>query len=193
MSNTWIAQDTNTNAAGSWTDKQREHNARNLYKFFKRKGWSIAALAAMTGNMQFESYLNPGQWETGKEPETDGGFGLVQWTPYTNFADWAGPTWRYNYDLQMQRIQYELDNGLQWQSTSDYPISFYQFSRARRSDYSIEWLTRAFEYCYERGTWNNQRVVYAERWYKFYHHLWLIDFLIVIDEKKKNKGGDINI
>lgn len=174
----WIADYTDSTAAGSWTDKQRENNARIMYKYFKRQGWSLAAMAAMTGNMQYESYLNPGQWEAGQGIEGNGGFGLVQWTPYTNFSDWAGPGWRYDYDLQLQRIEYELENGLQWQSTSEYPLSFYEFSRAKKSDYSIDYLTRAFEYCYERGTWNDQRIVYAERWYKFYYHLWIIDFFL---------------
>lgn len=193
MSN-WIALDTNTTAAGSWTDKQRENNAKILYNYFcKKHGWSAAALAAMTGNMQFESYLNPGQWETAYEPETEGGFGLVQWTPYTKFSEWAGPYWRYYYDAQLDRIQYELDSGLQWQATTDYPISFYQFSRAKASQFPIDWLTRAFEFCYERGTWNDARITYANRWYKYYKHLQTIDFIVVISNKKDNKGGEFTI
>ena len=191
MSN-WLAIYTNSNTAAGWTKQARSHNVDILYKYFKRQGWNIAPLAAMLGNMEYESYLNPGQWEHGIAIETTGGFGLVQWTPYTKFSNWAGVNWRTDYDLQMQRIQYELENGLQWIPTTVYNFSFYDFSRKKKSQMSIADLTRAFEYCYERGTWDNQRIVNAEYWYKYLKKKELL-FLIELDSasKKRVKGAYI--
>lgn len=188
----WNALYTNSTAAGSWTDDMRKNNVKIMWKYFRRQGWNIAAQAAMFGNMQYESYLNPGQWETNYAPETTGGFGLVQWTPYTKFSNWAGANWRTDYDLQLQRIQYELDNGLQWIATGTYNFSFYDFSRMSINDHSIAYLTQAFEYCYERGTWNNQRIVYAEYWYKYLKHLQTV-FYIIISHKNPDKKGVIKL
>lgn len=189
MSN-WNAIYTNAPTAGSWTKKYKENNVKILYKYFKKQGWNIAPLAAMLGNMEYESYLNPGQWETGIAIETTGGFGLVQWTPYTNFSNWAGANWRTDYDLQMARIQYELENNIQWIATATYNFSFAEFSKKKISQMSIADLTRAFEYCYERGTWNNQRIVNAEYWYKVLKR-WEIQRLIIYfanDEENRVKG-----
>lgn len=188
MSN-WLAVNTNTNTAAGWTKKQRAKNVDILYKYFKRQGWNIAPLAAMLGNMEYESWLNPGQWETAF-PMYQGGFGLVQWTPYTNYSSWAGADWETNYDKQMQRIQYELENGLQWIPTATYNFSFRDFSKFKISDHNIEYLTKAFEYCYEGGTWNNQRVTNAEYWYKYLKKKELL-FLIMFyakDQKERVKG-----
>lgn len=187
MSN-WLSLWSNGNTAAGWTKKMREKNVRNLYNYFRKHGWNIAPLAAMIGNMEFESYLNPAQWEVGYAIY-QGGFGLVQWTPYTNYSSWAGADWETNYDKQMERIQYELENGLQWIPTSVYPFSFREFSKKKKSQMSIAELTRAFEYCYERGTWNNQRIVNAEYWYKVLKR-WETQRIIIYfsDKDDKQKG-----
>lgn len=189
MSN-WLAQWTNGSTPGSWTKEMRAQNVDIIYSYFKSAGWDIAPLAAMLGNMEYESWLNPAQWETGIPIETTGGFGLVQWTPYTKYSTWAGGTWRDDYDLQLDRIQYELQNGLQWIPTATYNFSFYDFSQMTIRDMTIEDLTRAFEFCYERGTWNNQRVVNAEYWYKYLKKKELFSLLIKIKltDKKRVEG-----
>ena len=51
-------------------------------------GWSVHAICAMLGNIQSESTINPGIWES-LSPYS-GGYGLVQWTPYTKYSNWAG-------------------------------------------------------------------------------------------------------
>ena len=62
--------------------------------------------------------------------------------------DWAGADWQTNFDKQLQRIMYELNNGLQWQWRPGYTqyISFYDFTR---SNDSLDYLTGAFLYYYE--------------------------------------------
>lgn len=118
----------------------------------------------MFGNMQTESTLNPGIWEN-LDPFV-GGYGLVQWTPYTNYSEWAGTNWQDNGQKEMERIQYELENNLQWISTSTYPMTFREFSQ---SQLSPAYLAQAFLFNYERPTVKPQpdRSKQAEYWYEY--------------------------
>ena len=64
-------------------------NAQFIMSFFHDAGWTKNAIAAMLGNMQVESTINPGIWQGMDEFDYDGGFGLVQWTPASKYIDWA--------------------------------------------------------------------------------------------------------
>ena len=64
---------------------QMNANAVEVYKYFSGRGWSLNAIAGILGNMQSESYVNPGVWQSLNEGNYSGGFGLVQWTPATNY------------------------------------------------------------------------------------------------------------
>ena len=109
------------------TESEMEHNAIEVWSYFKVWGWTLNAVAGMLGNMQAESTINPGRWENGVE--YGGGYGLVQWTPYTNYSDWAGAGWQNNGTKQCERIIYEWNgNYQQWISTGSYPLSFKAFS-----------------------------------------------------------------
>ena len=90
---------------------EMQNNADIMYSFFTDHGWTVNAIAAMFGNMQTESTLNPGIWQD-LDPFV-GGYGLVQWTPYTNYSDWAGVGWQDNGQKEMERIIYELEHNLQ--------------------------------------------------------------------------------
>lgn len=138
-----------TNQVPPITTAEQEQNVTNIAAYFRSKGWTDNAIAAMCGNIQTESYLNPGQYQHGYPVGTSsGGFGLVQWTPRTKFSDWAGANWESDFDLQPARIQYELENGLQWQYRPGYTqyISFADFAT---STASVDYLTGAFLYYYE--------------------------------------------
>ena len=114
--------------------------------------------------MQTESTLNPGIWEN-LDPFV-GGYGLVQWSPYTNYSEWAGTDWQDNGQKEMERIIYELENRLQWISTSLYPMTFREFSQ---SDKPPAYLAQVFLYNYERPTVKPQpaRSKQAEYWYQY--------------------------
>lgn len=148
---------------------EMQNNADIMYPFFTDHGWTVNAIAAMFGNMQTESTLNPGIWE-GLTPPSTGqtkvGYGLVQWTPYTNYSDWAGDGWQDNGQKEMERIIYELEHNLQWISTSLYPISFQEFTT---SDKPPAYLAQAFLYNYERPKVKPQpaRSRQAEYWYEY--------------------------
>ena len=133
------------------TAAETEENAGMVYGFLYPRGWTINAIAALCGNMQVESGINPGIWEN-LQPYV-GGYGLTQWTPYTKLADWAtgqGLTWLDNGDTQCERIDYEALNNLQWFYNAEVgmspPITFTQFTT---STLSVDTLAMYFLYFYE--------------------------------------------
>lgn len=151
---------------------QMKPNARYIYQELSKKGWTLNAIAGFLGNVQTESNINPGIWQSLKANNTSLGFGLVQWTPATKLIEWANAN-GYDYkdiDTQLKRIQYEMDNGIQYYSTPNYPESFYEFTRSTKTP---EYLAYAFLNNYERPANRNQpnRKSQARYWYDY-----LIDF-----------------
>lgn len=151
------------------TQAQMEHNATLVWRYFGSKGWSLEAVSAMLGNMQTESTINPGIWES--LTPNGGGYGLVQWTPYTKYSEWAGQGWQNNGNKQCERIEYEKDNGLQWFANYEVypatpPISFKEFST---STLPASTLANYFLWYYEHPLDPNQpnRAEQAQRWYSF--------------------------
>lgn len=148
---------------------EMQNNVDLLHYYFKSQGWTDNAIAGMLGNMQSESTINPGIWEGLKEPDpgvTKVGYGLVQWTPYTNYSNWAGSGWEDNGPKEMERIIYELENGLQWISTTKYQMTFREFSESLLSP---SYLAQAWLYNYERPADLNQpiRSTRANYWYEY--------------------------
>lgn len=155
---------------------EMENNAWYIWNYLGSQGWSMNAVAGMLGNMQTESTINPGIWESlASDPEAykqaNGrypGFGLVQWTPHTKLVTWAN-TQRLDYtemDTQLERIEYEVANGLQYSPTSAYPETFKEFKVSTKDPY---YLGMAFLANYERPKVANQpkRGQQAEAWYEF--------------------------
>lgn len=146
---------------------EMENNARLVRSALADGGFSINAICAILGNMQSESSINPGIWQNLKPGSAGGGgYGLVQWTPWTKYSEWAGSGWENNGDKECERIIYEFAHGIQYYSTSQYPLSAAQF---RSSDKAPGYLANAFIYNYERPSNKNQpkRAKQAEAWYRF--------------------------
>ena len=124
-------------------------NAQYITQYLTARGWTLNAIAGMLGNMQTESTINPGIWQNLDAGNTSLGFGLVQWTPATKLIEWAqSRSLDYTHmDTQLERILYELENGLQYYPTDSYPLSFVDFSKSTESAY---YLAGAFLYNYER-------------------------------------------
>lgn len=154
----------------SWINKnvylnmdQMRNNALLAYSYLKAEGWSENACYALLGNMQQESTINPGLYERGGS-----GYGLVQWTPKTNYTNWAESN---GYDIkdgdpQMKWIVEETVPTGQWIPTSTYNISFADWTTD--TTHSLEWMTRAFERNFERSADSEsiirKRISYAEYW-----------------------------
>lgn len=156
------------------TRAEMEGNAEYIARYFFGNGWTQAAVAAILGNMESESTINPGIYESLDDTSTTNGFGLVQWTPNTKYKEWAdanGYAGDYtNIDGQLARIIYELENGLQWIPTDTYPLTFAAFST---SNATPEELAQAFLYNYERPASLDQpdRSTQARAWFEFIEKL----------------------
>lgn len=163
----WVARN------GYLNQSEMENNAEIIYNYFSNHGWSNNAICAMLGNMQEESSINPAIWE-GLNPY-QGGYGLVQWTPYTKFSDWYGTGWETAYDGEMDRIEYEKANGIQWNpSRGDNEIgsgTYYQtFTDFAVSNDAPESLANQWCYKYEYPSVRPQpiREQNARAWYNYF-------------------------
>lgn len=145
-------------------EEQMQNNANIIWSILSGHGWTLNAVAGMLGNMETESSINPGIWQD--LTVGTGGYGLVQWTPYTKYSSWAGSDWRDNGDKEVARIEWEFANGEQYYKTSSYPLTANEF---KTSHYSPEYLAYAFLYNYERPGNKNQpqRQTDARKWYDY--------------------------
>jgi len=132
--------------SNSLTQSQMEVNATYIYKYLSSKGWTINSIAGLLGNLQHESSINPGRWE-GDDVGSGPGYGLCQWTPYTNYTNWVegDPS---EMDNNLSRIIYELENHLQYFVTDGYPETFKEFTESTKDPY---YLACAFAWNYERS------------------------------------------
>ena len=161
------------------TQSQMETNAAYIYSALTDAGWTPEAIAGILANMQHESALNPGRWQSDNVGATSSGYSLVQWTPATKYLNWCaseGYSDPSEMDTALARILWELANGEQYGKTSAYPLTFAQFTQSTESPY---YLACAFAWNYERsavviyGTeaekeaLRQRRGGAAETWYKY--------------------------
>lgn len=157
------------------TQSQMEVNALYIYSYLKNNGWSDNSIAALLGNMQAESTINPGRWQSDSVGGDSSGHGysLVQWTPYTKYTDWCsseGYSDPSEMDSALARIMYEVEQNIQWYGTGDYSgMTFKEFSE---SSESVGYLAVGFLLCYERPADQSEsvqeyRTSLAESWYTY--------------------------
>lgn len=137
------------NESVALNQSQMEKNAKYIFSYFSFYGWTPNAVAAILGNMQVESSINPGRWQS---DNIGGGpaYGIVQWDPWTKYVNWCTETGRSDpseMDNNLARIIYELENGGQWYATSSYNFSFEAFSTSTETP---AYLAAAFVKNYER-------------------------------------------
>lgn len=150
------------------TESQMQGNALEVYNFFSARGWTLNAIAGMLGNMERESNINPGLWQSLNYGNYSGGYGLVRWTPATNYTDWASANGYSITDPQGQMIWIDtvtVSSG-QWIATSEYNLSFDAF---KTSTQSPEWLASAFMKNFERAgvEAEDERRSDARKWYDY--------------------------
>lgn len=150
------------------SESQRQANAYEVYLFFSGRGWTLNAIAGMLGNMESESNINPGIWQNLDAYNYSLGFGLVQWTPATNYTNWAASN---GYEIsnpegQMKWLDEVTVSAGQWIPTSAYDISFDQFKVSMESP---EYLASVFLKNFERAgiEVENERRTQARKWYDY--------------------------
>lgn len=127
-------------------------NAQMVVNHFVGTDWTKESLSALCGNMRHESSINPDMYEYGYDWSADRGYGLVQWTPRSKYWDWAvgqGLDPRSG-DSQLARIDYEVSENIQWIPRDSIDnLTFAEF-RSNARKWSVEQLTEAFTWGYER-------------------------------------------
>jgi len=152
--------------------EQMQTNARYIYLGLTIAGWTQESIAAILGNMEAESTINPGRWQTESVGDISLGYGLVQWTPSTKYTGWCEENNRSDpseMDNALARIIYEVENGLQWIATSAHNMSFSEFTKSTAAPAT---LAVAFLLNYERPADQSQSVreyrgSLAEKWYTY--------------------------
>ena len=132
------------------------------------KGWTLNAIGGILGNMEKESNINPGLWQSLKEGNYSGGFGLVQWTPATNYTNWANSN---GYGItdpegQMHWIDALSASSGQWIATSAYSMTWGAYKNSKESP---EYLASAFLKNFERAgvEVESERRSAARKWYDY--------------------------
>lgn len=147
---------------------EMQNNAQIIFTYLTNRGWTVNAVAGLLGNMQKESTINPGIWQN-LRPNPSLGWGLVQWTPSTNFTDWATANGYANDDgdAQLKWIDEVTVSFGQWIPTAQYPESFGEF---KGSTMSPEYLADCFLKNFERPAEIDQpeRQQYARYWYEWW-------------------------
>lgn len=150
------------------SESEMQNNALLIRDYLVNAGWSMNSIAALLGNMEAESTINPGIWQSLDSSNTSGGFGLVQWTPSTNYTNWAlnnGYAIDDGYG-QLKWIDEQTVPTGQWIQTDLYSITFEEFKTLKMS---VSYLTSAFLKNFERAgvEVEEQRIANAEKWYSY--------------------------
>lgn len=183
-------------AAGGYEtlgEDQMETNAVYIKSYLTSEGFSLKAIAAMLGNFQIESTINPAAWEVSGF-STSGGYGLPQWTPASRFLNWASAnsyistataasinTLAYSapvtlMDSELTFLLAEMSNPNYWYTPSDNSSKYgtttsLTYSQFKTSTLDVSVLTRVFCGHYERpsnaGVKMNERIAAAQKWYSF--------------------------
>lgn len=146
-----------------WLHKTQTGNADEIISYFNSLGFTNEAIAGLLGNMEHESYLNPGQQEIGYNGSTSHGYGLIQWTPATNLINVIGNEW-YRGDLQIQFINEEGSTSA-WIPTERFPYSWSEFSQL--TDYKEATMAYAIERERAGVSAFEARIKYADFWYNY--------------------------
>lgn len=187
----WVCVISDILSVASISMADRKTNAENVLAILNGQlGWSFEAVCGVLGNMEAESYVNPGACESNRGiPRTGsiyygGGIGLIQWTdlpaytkenvhPLLWYADRVSGQW-WDGTLQTNLINYADDYTITscgttqprwgWISSAAHPLSFadYKAYTGTPEDAATYWL-----YNLERGDYGSEatRRVNARYWY----------------------------
>ena len=157
------------NSSNALTTSQMQVNATYIYKYLTANGWTINSISAILGNMQAESSINSGRWQSDDVGNMSGGYSLTQWTPASKYINWCSGD-ASEMDNALSRIIWEVENKEQWYGRLDWEgMSFKEFSQ---STASVSYLAKGFLLCYERPADQSEekqeyRASLAENWYTY--------------------------
>ena len=148
-------------------------NATEMWNYFRSLNYSEQATAAIMGNAQHESALNPAQWQYGGYVgDMQDGYGLFQWDDASRYiTTYCG---HYGYDrtdgyYQCVWVETQTIGGLegnQWiPKPGVNPSSWDDFKISTMSPADL-----AYTFCrnWERGYWEQRRADNAQYWYQYF-------------------------
>ncbi len=162
--------------------EQMESNARYIYEYLSDKGWTKEAICGLLGNIQQESWFNPGDWQ--KLNNIKLGYGLVQWDDATKFLDWAElnvksanklannePNKLMDLELEFLIHSSQSKTKREWLATKGYGSPYKMtYQNYIQSTASAGDLALVFHASYERSSDDegklNQRKEWANKWYE---------------------------
>lgn len=152
---------------------EMQNNATIVFNNLLSNGFTVESICGILGNAGGpytlgESSINPGIWQN-LTPNPQLGFGLFQWTPSTNYTDWADAN-GYEHDDGYGQLDWLVNQTVptgQWIPTTDYPETFDKFKISTKDP---EYLAYAFLNNFERAADRNQpaRQSNARYWYDWY-------------------------
>ena len=145
--------------------EEMDNNALLVWSKLYSLGWSLNAVCGLLGNLWRESTINPGIWQNLVQNPANG-YGLAQWTPSTNWTDYATQQ-GWNIDDGYRQLEFiDSDPINNYIPTSAYPETLAEFKISGKSP---EDLASAWLYNYERAG------VAAEderrRWARYYYDI----------------------
>lgn len=156
----WVVKVKNTYTP--LTDAETKNNAELMYAQIGSR-MTLKAICAIMGNIQWESYFNPGQWQGSYDVgDMNGGYGLVMWTPASKIFNIVG----YDGAKQVEAILNLTAND--WIEKPGTPMSWEEF---KTSDGDLDYLTLVFLKNYERAGDEHlpERQQYARDWYTYFY------------------------
>lgn len=152
---------------------EMQNNATIIFNELLKNGFTVESICGLLGNTGGiytlgESSINPGIWQN-LTPNPALGFGLFQWTPSTNYTNWADVN-GYAHDDGYGQLDWLINQTVptgQWIPTSDYPETFNEFKASTKDP---EYLAYVFLNNFERPANRNQpdRQRNARYWYEWY-------------------------
>lgn len=150
------------------SESQKQNNARKIFDRLSSYGWKLNPIAATLGNIEQESTINPGLWQSFAVGNTNLGYGLCQWTPATKIIGFAQDIGgdKSDGDLQLDYLHNETTTLGYWVKRHGYDISFKDFQKSTKD---VKWLTSAFMWNYENPgkPHEENRWAYADKWQQF--------------------------
>ena len=162
------------------TQSEMENNVTLTRNYLHAQGWSDNAIAALCGNMEYESSISPGRKEimpAGQTWTSDDGYGLCMWTPASKLFNWLSSKGYTDRTFGNYQLEYIIDTPGQWGNSGDPhapsvspPITWSEFTTSTLPPATLAiW----FMYYWERPSYDPnvnqgaQRQAWAEDWYTY--------------------------
>ena len=167
-------------AIGAYARESSEayDNALMAWSILSSRGWGLLGFCGMWGNVGSESGWNPWRWQGDAvlpvgDPriyyQNGHAYGLVQWDEASKYIDGGSDRQGGLTDgtAQLNFLDDTAVSSGQYYPNPNHPyqISYDNYKASTIDNYSIDWITHAWFWNYERGTWDDQRTVSATYWY----------------------------